>query len=171
MGKLAKKYGVYLGITFPERDEATEIYYNSAFVLDPKGRLVCKYRKVESEKRWTRPGGALQKGYFDTPWGRMGVLICADSHNSLMSRTMALKGVDFLWVPANWPPMFGLDPKLIWRGRALENGVFLAACNRTGKDRVMDCRRSASYVFDPQGKEALFQDPRKLPGSFSWKSP
>jgi predicted amidohydrolase len=83
----------------------------------------------------------------------MGVLICADSHNSLMPRVMALKGANFLWVPANWPPTSGLDPKDIWRARALENGVFLAACNRTGKDRVMDCSQAASYVFDPQGRQ------------------
>ncbi len=78
---------------------------------------------------------------------------------------MALKGVNLLWVPANWPPVFGLDPKLIWRGRALENGIFLAACNRTGKDRIMDCRQSTSCVFDPQGKE-LFSGSSETPQVF-----
>ncbi|MBW2200694.1 MAG: carbon-nitrogen hydrolase [Deltaproteobacteria bacterium] len=153
MGRLAKEYGVYIGITFPERDGATQIFYNGAFVLDPQGQLICKYRKIAAEKRWARPGSPLQKGVFDTPWGRMGVLICSDSFYSLMPRAMALKGVDFLWVPANWPPRGGLDPKFIWRSRALENGFFLAACNRTGMDRILDCRQAASYVFDPQGNQ------------------
>ena len=153
MSKLAKEYGVYIGITFPERDAATQIYYNSAFVLGPNGKQVCKYHKVESEKRWARSGGAFQKGEFDTPWGRMGVLICADSHNSLMPRLAALKDVNLLWVPANWPPTFGLDPQLIWRARAFENGFFLAACNRTGIDRITDFSKAASCVFDPKGNQ------------------
>ena len=152
MKKLAKKYGVYIGITFPERDDATKIFYNSAFVLDPDGKLVCKYRKIQSEKRWARPGSAFQDGTFDTPWGRMGTLICADSHDSLMARVMALKGVNLLWVPANWPPVTGIVPGVIWCARALENGIFVAACNRTGKDRISDFSESASYVYDPMGK-------------------
>jgi predicted amidohydrolase len=155
MSRLAKEYGVYIGITFPERDVATQIFYNSAFVLDPQGQLICKYRKIAAEKRWARPGSPLQKGVFDTPWGRMGILTCADSFYSLMPRAMALKGVDFLWVPANWPPGGGLDPKFIWRSRALENGFFVAACNRTGMDRILDCRKAVSYVFDPQGNQLL----------------
>ena len=153
MGQLAKEHGAYIGIAFPEKEPATQCYYNSAFVLGPDGSLICKYRKIATEKRWARPGSPLQKGVFDTPWGRMGVLICADSYYPLMSRTMALKGVNFLWVPANWPPTGGLDPKFIWRARALENGFFLAACNRTGMDRILDCRQTASYVFNPQGRQ------------------
>lgn len=51
MGALARELGVYIGITFPERDPLTESYYNSAFVLDPQGRLVCKYRKIYAERR------------------------------------------------------------------------------------------------------------------------
>jgi predicted amidohydrolase len=155
MGRLAKEYGVYIGITFPERDGTTQIFYNGAFVLDPRGQLICKYRKIAAEKRWARPGNPLQKGVFDTPWGRMGILTCADSFYSLMPRAMALKDVDFLWVPANWPPGGGLDPKFIWRSRALENGFFVATCNRTGVDRILDCRRASSYVFDPQGNQLL----------------
>lgn len=152
MSRLAKEFGVYVGITFPERDPKTQSYYNGAFVLDPQGRLVCKYHKVAAEKRWARPGSAVQDGFFDTPWGRIGVLICADTYYSLMPRAMALRGVDLLWVPANWPPTNGLDPQFIWRARAIENGFFVAACNRTGKDRIMDCREASSYMFDPEGR-------------------
>lgn len=152
MGRLAKELGVYIGITFPERDPLTLSYYNGAFVLDPQGRLVCKYRKIYGEKRWARPGNPYQKGTFDTPWGRIGVAICADSYFGLIPRTMALKEVDLLWVPANWPPTGTVNPLDVWKIRALENGFYLAACNRTGKDRIMDCTKAVSSVINPKGQ-------------------
>lgn len=80
----------------------------------------------------------------------MGVLICSDTYNGLMPRITALRGADLLLVPANWPPT-GLNPRVLWRVRAMENGIFLAACNRTGIDRIMDCRQALSCVSDPQG--------------------
>ena len=64
---------------------------------------------------------------------------------------MALKGVDLLLVPANWPPA-GLDPLKLWRARALENGLNLAAANRTGRDRAMDCTPGTSALFDSRGE-------------------
>ena len=78
----------------------------------------------------------------------MGILVCSYTYYGLFARSMALKGVDFLWVPANWPPV-GIDALEVWNARVLENGFFLAACNRTGKDRVMDCRGAVSCVYAP----------------------
>jgi predicted amidohydrolase len=154
LAEVAVKHGAYVGICLAERDEITEIYYNSAFVISPDGKIVCRYRKINAEMRWARPGAPHQNGTFETPWGRMGVLICSDTYYGLMPRSVALKGVDLLWVPANWPPG-GLDPREIWRARALENGFFVAAVNRTGRDRIMDCHSASSCVYDPQGCELI----------------
>lgn len=151
MSQLAKELKVYIGITFPEKDPTTQSYYNTAVVLSPEGEKICKYRKVYGEKRWARPGNPKQDGTFDTPWGRVGVTICADSYFGLIPRTMALKGVDILWVPANWPSMGKLSPLDVWQARTMENGFYLAACNRTGKDRVMDCSKAVSAVIAPDG--------------------
>ena len=153
MKRLALEKGVYIGIALPERDPLTEIYYNSAFIIGPEGKVISKYRKIiTAEKRWAKPGNPYQDSYADTPWGRIGTAICADSYSGLLIRTMALKEVDLLWVPANWPETGGLDPVLIWRARALENGFYVAACNRTGKDLRMDCTKAISGVFNPDGK-------------------
>jgi len=154
IAQIAAQYGTYVGVALAERDGSTDIYYNTAFVLGPEGKQICKYRKISAEKRWARPGDPKQAGTFDTPWGRMGVLICSDTYHGLIPRSMALKGVDLLWVPANWPPG-GINPKDLWRARAMENGFFIAACNRTGKDRKMDCREGASVVYGPDGREYL----------------
>ena len=151
MAKLAKELGVYIGITFPERDPETQSFYNSAVVLSPKGDMICRYHKIWGEKRWARPGSPLQDNTFETPWGRMGVAICADSYFSLIPRTLALKGADLIWIPANWPPTGGIDPLTLWQVRARENGIYLAACNRTGKDKTMDCSKAVSAVIAPDG--------------------
>ncbi|MCD6185933.1 MAG: carbon-nitrogen hydrolase family protein [Deltaproteobacteria bacterium] len=155
LSKIAKEHGAYIIIGLAERDDVTWIYYNSAIVIDPDGRRICTYRKINAESRWACPGRADQEGFFDTQWGRVGLLICSDTYYGLLPRSMALKGVDLLLVPANWPPG-DLDPGDLWRARAMENGFFLAACNRTGQDLIMDCRKSVSYLFDPAG-DLLFE--------------
>ncbi|WP_028581808.1 carbon-nitrogen hydrolase family protein [Desulfogranum japonicum] len=148
---LAKELAVYIGITFPERDVQTDSFYNAAAVFSPQGKLVCNYHKIYGEKRWARPGSPYQNNLFLTPWGMVGVVICADSYFDLIPRTLALKGADLIWVPANWPPMGQLSPVDIWSIRAMENGVYLAACNRTGKDKTMDCSKAESAVIAPDG--------------------
>ncbi len=151
MAALAQELSVYIGMTFPQRDPATDSFYNAAAVFSPEGEMVLNYRKVYGEKRWARAGNPMQESTFETPWGRVGVAVCADSYFGLIPRTLALKGADLVWVPANWPPTGLVSPLDVWQTRAMENGVYLAACNRTGKDRVMDCTRAVSAVITPDG--------------------
>ncbi len=103
MAALAQELSVYIGMTFPQRDPATDSFYNAAAVFSPEGEMVLNYRKVTGEKRWARAGNPMQESTFETPWGRVGVAVCADSYFGLIPRTLALKGADLVWVPANWP--------------------------------------------------------------------
>ena len=151
---LSERHGIYVCVGIAEKDPWTGILYNSAFVLGPEGRTVSRYRKINAESRWACPGDPRQDNTFETPWGRAGVLICSDAYHGLMPRATALRGANLLLAPSNWPPS-GLDPAELWRARALENGFYLAACNRTGVDRIMDCRDASSYVFDPSGRTLL----------------
>ncbi|MDR3155168.1 MAG: carbon-nitrogen hydrolase family protein [Deltaproteobacteria bacterium] len=150
--RLAKEKAVFLAAGFAENDPATGIYYNTAFVWGPDGKELVRYRKINAESRWACPGPASQDNVFDTPWGKCALLICSDTYHSLPARTAALKGARLLLIPANWPPS-GKFPENVWRFRALENGVWLAAANRTGNEPEFDCRECRSYVFTPEGKE------------------
>ncbi len=152
--QIVKKAGIHVCIGLAEKDAYTGMLYNSAFVLGPDGHRLCRYRKINAESRWACPGNPKENNTFATPWGRVGVLICSDSYHSLMPRVTALRGADLLLVPANWPPT-GLVPQEIWRARSLENGFYVAACNRTGVDLSMDCRQASSAVFDSCGKSLL----------------
>lgn len=154
LAALARRYGVYCGFGFAERDPATEIFYNSAALIDPHGQLAAHHRKIATERRWASPGSLTPCSSVETPWGRIGLLICADAYYGILPRIQALYDVDLLLTPANWPPS-GLDPRELWRARALENGMGLVACNRTGIDRRMDCRACASFVVTDSGMVLL----------------
>nr|WP_320012535.1 carbon-nitrogen hydrolase family protein [uncultured Desulfobulbus sp.] len=148
---LCKVYSMYACIGLAERDERSSILYNSAFVIDPQGEIICRYRKINAEFRWACPGDPAQDNTFLTPWGRIGVLICSDCYHSLMPRITALRGANLILVVANWPPVGDLNPVEIWQARAMENGVFIAVCNRTGVDATMDCRNGYSALISPRG--------------------
>lgn len=152
---VARQYGVFVAAGIAERDPATDIYYNTALVVDPNGELAAHHRKVlAAERRWACPGNLSRSSLFDTPWGRVGALICADSYAGLLPRSLALHGADLLLVLANWPPS-GVDPTHVWRARALENGYGVVGCNRTGLDRIMDCRTCRSYAVTASGEVLL----------------
>ncbi len=146
---MAQSYKCYICIGLATRDPLTKTYHNTALVAGPTG-VVCRYRKINAENRWACPGDPKQNNIFETPWGKVGILICSDTYHELMPRVIALKGADLLLVLANWPPS-GLDPLEIWQARAMENGMMIAACNRTGQDLNMDCRESESCLIDSDG--------------------
>lgn len=157
LAPLCREHGLFCCFGFAEQDRASGLLFNSAAVIDPEGRLVLCYRKINAECRWATPGNPYADNTFATPWGRVGVLICSDSYHALMPRISALRGADLLLIPANWPllcPHSGIDPLEIWRARALENGCYVAACNRGGMDTSMDCRNAVSALIDPQGRLA-----------------
>lgn len=181
--QIARDYGMYLCVGLAEREPRCNLFYNSAFVLDPSGEVVCRYRKMNAESRWACPGNPREDNTFTTPWGRIGLLICSDSYHSLPARVTARRGADLILIPANWPPT-GLDPREIWQARALENGVHIATCNRTGMDLHMDCRQGPSTVFSPEGVPLLdhcsarpqlllvqlpLDDDGRLPSGQRWK--
>ena len=150
LAKLAADRGIYICLGLAEVDPADGLYYNSAFILAPDGRR-ARRRKISAESKWACPGPRSQADVLDTPWGRLGTLICSETYYGLTVRSMALKGVDLLLVPANWPPA-GLDPRKLWQARAMENGLYLAAANRTGRDLKMDCTPARSVLVDPNGR-------------------
>lgn len=150
---IAEEYGCYICIGLALMAPETGSYTNSAMVFGPKG-FSFRYDKINGEIRWARPGDPRQHCCFDTPWGRVGVLICSDTYYELQPRVVALQGADLLLVPSNWPPS-GLDPVELWRMRAMENGIAVAVCNRTGEDLNMSCSKARSCLIGDDGKLLL----------------
>ena len=89
---------------------------------------------------------------FATPFGKIGIVICFDRHMPESIRTCAKKGADLIIVPtANTKaePMEMFEWEV--RVQAMENQVFVAMCNRVGKEDNMDFS-GQSLVVDPNGE-------------------
>ncbi len=79
--RLAGELGIYLSIPLVEVDPKTGRYFNTVVLAGPSGEMLLHYRKLNpwvwAERGWATKGDhGLQ--YVDTPYGRLGLLICYD---------------------------------------------------------------------------------------------
>jgi predicted amidohydrolase len=162
LARTAARWGAYVCAGWAERAQSG-LFFNSAFAFGPDGRLLARRRKLRAERRWAADGAAVQDDVFETPWGRVGLLVCADVWLGLLPRAAALKGAALLLVPANWPPTasFPLD---LWRLRAWENGLWLAVANRGGAEAGFDCTAAQSCVVGPDGQVSAVWPGRRQGG-------
>lgn len=146
LSKSAAKLGVTVIASIFEK-RAPGLYHNTAAVINHDG-LAGIYRKTHIpddpgyyEKYYFTPGD-LGFAAFDTPFGRIGVLVCWDQWYPEAARLTALKGASVIFYPTaiGWSPAekerFGEAQKEAWRtiqrGHAIANGVYVAAVNRVG---------------------------------------
>ncbi|MEQ1886628.1 MAG: carbon-nitrogen hydrolase [Bryobacteraceae bacterium] len=170
LGKLAKELGVVIVASLFERRGAG-VYHNTAAVLGTDGHIAGIYRKMHIpddplyyEKFYFTPGdlGFLN---FDTPFGRIGVLVCWDQWYPEGARISSLNGANVLFYPTaiGWHPsekaQYGAGQLDAWRtiqrSHAIANGIYVAAVNRVGyegtKEEGLEFWGS-SFVSDPFGK-------------------
>ncbi len=125
-------------------DGGEGIRYNAAACVSGDG-LHYVHRKVHlplREDRVTTAAGELAA--FDTPAGRLGMLICYDKAFPEAARTLALDGAQALCFLSAWPrSSTNFAPDLtddrqwrraeLWdRSRAAENSLVVASANQTG---------------------------------------
>ncbi len=131
--------------------------YNSSVLVSPDGEAGV-YRKLHlfrREKEFFEPGN-LGLPVFESPWGKIGMLICFDWMFPEAWRILALKGVRLVCHPSNLvlPYCQGVVP-----GYALTNRMFIATVNRVGYERDIEFT-GQSVVVDPFG-EVLFYGNKK----------
>ncbi len=122
LARLAGELDIHLIAGMLEADG--EARYNTAVVLGPDGKLLGKYRKQKLGHELVRntPGNASR--VWATPYGSVGVMICADRTESDIVHGFCARGADFLICPSGG--MFGPqrnDP--ILQARSRENGVYI----------------------------------------------
>jgi 5-aminopentanamidase len=130
--------------------------YNSAAVVADTG-LVAVYRKThlwDREKLIFTPGAA-EPPVVETPFGRVGVVICYDLEFPELTRAAGLRGADLLVVPTNWPRVFrppGERPPevVIAMAAARTNRIFIACCDRVGTEREQEWT-GGTVVIDQRG--------------------
>jgi 5-aminopentanamidase len=132
------------------------LLYNSAAVVDGSGVLGV-YRKThlgDREKLFFQPGAEAPR-VFDTPAGRIGVLVCYDLEFPELTRLLALAGAELIAVPTNWPlvdrPAGERPPEVqIAMAAARINRVFIACCDRIGTERGQEWT-AGTTVIDEAG--------------------
>ena len=101
--KVASELGIYLTIPLVEVDPKTSRFFNTVVLASPKGELLLHYRKLNpwlwAERGWATKGDhGLQ--YVDTPYGRLGLLICDDIN--FEPPRLKEAGVDLLLYSIAW---------------------------------------------------------------------
>lgn len=144
-----RRLGMHAVCGLLERDGDT--LHNAAILVGPDG-LIGSYRKTHlpflGVDRFVVPGDELN--VYDTPLGRIGVIICYDLRFPEVTRTLALKGADIVCLPTNFPMAARVQTELITVARAAENRIYLLAANRVGKERSGEfC--GWSQIVDPYG--------------------
>lgn len=110
-GELAKELGIYLTVPLVEFDPKQEKFFNTLVLMDPAGQIALHYRKLNpwpwAERGWASPGDRGHQ-FLDTPYGRLGLLICYD----INSEPPKLKAnhVDHLLYAIAWVD----DPDSTW---------------------------------------------------------
>ncbi|CAI8789262.1 N-carbamoyl-D-amino acid hydrolase [compost metagenome] len=138
----ASKHSVYIVAGLAERDGMR--LFNTSILVGPDG-FIGKYRKAHLwnlEKLWFTPGD-LGFPVFDTPIGRIGMLICWDIWFPEVPRILSQQGADIICSVNNWvwtpPPLFDEAGKCmasyLTMTAAHVNNVFIAAASRIGEER------------------------------------
>ena len=98
--------------------------YNSAVIFSPDGSVAGHYSKSHTADDEPFNTEGTEFPVFPTPFGQWGTLICFDRQLPETARTLALRGAQFILVPA-WGA-YGEMNDIMMRVRAYENGVWLA---------------------------------------------
>ena len=152
IGALARKFRVNIvaGSVANVRDGKV---YNTACVFDREGNCIGSYDKTHlftpmGEEQYFAKGDHLCR--FTLDGVRCGILICYDLRFPELSRSLALQGLDMLFVVSQWPKARIPHLQTLTAARAIENQVFLVCCNACGT--AGDTRfGGSSCILDPLG--------------------
>lgn len=161
---LAKKYQIVIIAPIFEKNESGK-YFNSAAVINEKGKLLDSYHKVHIpqdpkfyEKNYFDEGMAYK--IYKTKYATFAVLICYDQWFPEAARVVALQGAEIIFYPTaigninkykspdgDWHDAW----ETVMRGHAIANAIYVAAVNRIGREDALNFW-GQSFVCNSFGK-------------------
>jgi predicted amidohydrolase len=138
----AARHGVFVCAGLVESAEPN--LFNAAVLIDPGGRIVLHHRKIHEldfARELYATGDRL--GVADTPWGRVGLMICADGFapGQIISRALAAMGARTILSPCAWAVPADHDNArdpygALWLDNygavCRDAGVVIAGCSNVG---------------------------------------
>jgi len=106
LGQAAKRAGAYVAMGVTERDTegSGASLYNTLVYFDPEGNVLGKHRKLVptggERLVWAQGDGSTLQVY-DTPFGKIGGLICWENYMPLARYTMYAWGTQ-IYIAATW---------------------------------------------------------------------
>jgi len=137
LSALAKELKIHLIAGLTEADG--DARFNTAVVLGPAGELIGKYRKQRLQHEAVRNTAGETSPVFETPYGRIGVMICADRTEAGIVRRFCAAGADLLICPSGG--MFG--PK--------SNDPIVQARSRENRTHILFVHPAQFLVTAPDG--------------------
>lgn len=130
---------------------------NTAVWFDSQGQNLAVYSKIHlfrlmAEEQFLTAGEKLTT--VATSWGKVGLAICYDLRFPEMFRAYALAGARLVFLPSEWPHPRLAHWQTLVRGRAIENQMFMIACNRVGNSKSTQFF-GHSCIIDPWGETVI----------------
>ena len=173
LAERAKALNIYLvAHSIEVDDEWPNRFFSCAFILDPNGKVILKYRKnhcinldgfytvttpSDVYTEYTKKYGGPQSLYpvVDTPIGRLGAFICYDMMFPEVARYLALQGAEVMIQVSdeeqNSNPLYHSVKQV----RALENVAYLISANPGGytpdSRMAVDSARGESMIINYDG--------------------
>ena len=152
ISELAREHKIAIGGSVLEEREGK--FYNSFPLFDAEGRCLAVYSKTHlfslmNEVKWLTPGESFVTA--DTTWGITGLSICYDIRFPEVFRHYAFSGARIVLLVAEWPVRRIGHWKTLLLSRAIENQMFIAACNSLGEFKEEQFG-GCSAIVDPWGR-------------------
>ena len=153
LGGLAAELGVNLVAGSVANVRGGKVY-NTACVFDRAGNCVAEYDKTHlftpmGEHAYFTPGDHLCR--FRLDGHDCGLVICYDIRFPGATRTLAVQGMDMLFVVSQWPAARIGHLRALTVARAIETQAFVICCNSCG-DAGETHYGGASAIIDPWGQ-------------------
>ena len=135
--RLAADNNIFISIGLAEKED--DKLFDSVILIDNKGNIILKHRKINTlDELMDRPYTAgTEIKTADTKFGKIGLLICADSFKKEILNEMAKLKPDLMLIPYGWAAGEDAWPE---HAKQLENTVKNAAktigCPLVGTDLI-----------------------------------
>ncbi len=137
--KLAGDYDIYLCIGLAEKDSSC--LYDSAILIDRAGKILLKHRKINLLSELMTPPYTPGEdiSVVESEFGKIGLLICADTHENHLLKRMAALEPDLLLVPYGYAtaedqwPGHGKVLENVVKNTARQIGAYVVGTNLVGE--------------------------------------
>ena len=130
LGKMAKKANAFLVIGVTEKDTVSDTLYCTLVYFSNTGQFLGKHRKIKptaAERILWGEGDGSDIRVFDTPYGKIGGLICWENYMPLARMALYRQGLEIYLAPT-------ADCRQSWQSTlehiACEGRCYVLGCNQ-----------------------------------------